>query len=342
MKTPQIIATVAIAGAVATFAVLNSESAPAHQNFLATPIEDAEREFINFIATHHRSYGTKEEYNYRLSLFAETYKNILEHNSQKAETLGYTKGINFMSDLTAAEFNMRKGAKVSTDVNMTELPITQTTAANGGFDWRNAGAVGYPKDQGQCGSCWAFSTTGAVEGLYKIKQGILPGLSEQQLVDCSNQNLGCNGGWPERAMQYYLSSGAVQGGDYGYEARQGSCRYDPNRAVLYLHGNGYNAVASNNQNAMVGAVNGQPVSVLIEADQNVFQSYRGGIINDPACGTNLDHAVLLIGYGDGYWILKNSWGTGWGESGFFNIAMGQSWSASGVCGVLASGKVPTW
>ena len=93
---------------------------------------------------------------------------------------------------------------------------------------------------------------------------------------------------------------------------------------------------------MINAVNGQPVSVLIEADTSVFQSYRGGIINDPACGTNLDHAVLLIGYGDGYWILKNSWGTGWGESGFFNIAMNQNWSPSGVCGVLASGKVPTW
>jgi C1A family cysteine protease len=142
-------------------------------------------------------------------------------------------------------------------------------------------------------------------------------------------------------MQYLLSTPLDQGGDYPYQAHQYGCRYN-GKGVVYLHGNGYNAVPGNNPSQMQAYLNNQPVSVLIEADQAVFQNYRGGIINDPSCGTNLDHAVLLIGYGDGYWILKNSWGTGWGEQGFFNIAMGQTWSASGVCGVLASGKVPTW
>src|ERR1017187_503671 len=126
MKTPQVLATVAIAGAVATFAVLNSNSATtSHQAFLATPITDAEREFINFIATHHRSYGTKEEYNFRLAVFAETYADIKSHNAKNSMT--YTKGINHLSDLTPEEFSQRKGASMDTSANKTYISMDRTS-----------------------------------------------------------------------------------------------------------------------------------------------------------------------------------------------------------------------
>jgi C1A family cysteine protease len=219
MKTPQVLATVAIAGAVAALAVLNSNTAPAHQAFLATPITDAEREFISFVAHYHRSFGTKEEYNYRLAIFTDNYNDIISHNAENSMT--YTKGINHLSDLTPEEFNQRKGAKLDTTPNKTYIPLDRTTtASNGSVDWRTTGAGTTVKDQGQCGSCWAFSTTGTIEGIYKIQTGKSTLFSEQQLVDCTlgrGGNAGCNGGWPAVAMNYASETPLEVETTYPYE-----------------------------------------------------------------------------------------------------------------------------
>jgi C1A family cysteine protease len=200
MRSPQILATVALAGAVATFAIMNQSTASTGSTFLGTPFTDAEREFINFITTHRRTYGTKEEYEFRLQVFSEIYNDIIQHNAMNAESLGYTKGINEFSDMTAAEFNLRKGAKYDPSLwDGVEVATDAGLGAPSSVDWRNSGAVGPVKNQGGCGSCWAFATIGSVEGINKIKKGKLQSYSEQQLVDCTNGmggNAGCGGGWP--------------------------------------------------------------------------------------------------------------------------------------------------
>lgn len=214
MRTTEILATVAIAGAIATFAALNINTVQSGKTFLATTITDAEREFINYIAKYHRTYGTKEEYEYRLNLFAEAYNKVLNHDP----SVGYELGINHLADLSSYEFNMMKGYTPSSEPRIT-AEADDTLNAPASIDWRSSGAVTGVKNQGSCGSCWAFSTTGAVEGIYKIRKGSLISFSEQQLVDCATLaygNMGCNGGLMDGAFKYIKANGIERESDYPY------------------------------------------------------------------------------------------------------------------------------
>lgn len=302
---------------------MNQDSLKSGQNFLATPFSDAEREFINFISQHHRSYGTKEEYEYRLSVFTEVYKDILAHDAQ---TEGFTKAINKFSDLSAYEYKQMLGYKQSlgTDTKVTSFARLDTSSLPASVDWNAKGAVTPIKDQGQCGSCWAFSTTGAIEGINQITTGKLVSLSEQQLVDCSKSygNAGCNGGLQYQAMQYNEDYSLETEAEYPYTGRGGSCSYQKSEGVVKT--TSYARVMPESPTQLAAAAAKQPISVSIEADQTVFQSYTSGIISSSKCGTSLDHAVLVVGYGTDagkdYWLLKNSWGTTWGEKGFFRLA----------------------
>jgi len=210
------------------------------------------------------------------------------------------------------------------------------------FDWRNAApAVVTPvKNQQQCGSCWAFSTTGSVEGNVFIKSGKLISLSEQQLVDCSQAqgNQGCEGGLMDQAFQYIISNnGITSEANYAYTAMDGTCNTTAAAQVVSTI-TGYTDVTSGSESALIAAVAQGPVSVAIEADQACFQFYTGGILSDPSCGTNLDHGVLAVGYDSTqkYWIVKNSWGTSWGMSGYINIAMGMD-----ECGINTEPSYPS-
>ncbi|CAL1540040.1 unnamed protein product [Lymnaea stagnalis] len=209
-------------------------------------------------------------------------------------------------------------------------------------DWRTRGAVTGVKDQGLCGSCWAFSTIGSVEGQHFKATGSLVSLSESNLVDCSTANLGCNGGSMEKGFQYIINNGGIDTeSSYPYTPQQSSCQFSSINIGAKI--SSYSKVTIGSEDdlqkavAMVG-----PVSVAIDAtNQRSFQLYKGGVYDEPACSTSqLDHAVLVVGYGTSgnqdYWTVKNSWGTSWGESGYIFMSRNKR----NQCGIASAAIYP--
>lgn len=237
----------------------------------------------------------------------------------------------------------------------------QVGAAPSSVDWRTKDVVTPVKDQGQCGSCWSFSNTGALEGAYALKYGKLMSFSEQELVDCSNfknggPNMGCNGGQISQTMDWIGKNGGLcTESDYPYTSgvtqSGGTCNSKSCTVVSGTKVASHTDVAPNSDSAMMDALAAQPVSVGIEADQRAFQLYSSGVFTD-SCGTNIDHAVLLVGYGHDdasnldYYILKNSWGTTWGDQGYIYLGKGTDRAGKtynggkGQCGVLMMGAYP--
>jgi len=190
------------------------------------------------------------------------------------------------------------------------------------FNWADKGAVTPVKDQGQCGSCWAFSTTGNVEGWWYLSKKTLPNLSEQQLVDCAGVlygNLGCNGGNPINALAYVIKKGLTTEKDYPYVARDQACK---------IQGGPYKTngkYASNTCTQLTKNIQTQPTSVAVDATN--WSRYVSGVFTN--CKKQLNHAVLATGYDDqGNWIINNSWGKSWGQKGYITLAAGDT---CGVC-----------
>ena len=296
-------------------------------------ITEDEKEFMRWMHKHNKDYFSHEEHAYRFQNWLNIKKEVELHNSRN--DISHYKGINQFSDLTPSEFKrlylgyLPNANKVRNEENLSTDNLRSTV------DWRAQGAVTGVKNQGQCGSCWAFSTTGSVEGAYKLAGNSLTSFSEQQLVDCSGSygNQGCNGGLMDNAFSYLESKKLETEADYPYEAYDSSCQYSSSKGVTNV--SGYHDV-SRSSSAMEAAVNKQPVSIAVDA--GAFQTYSSGILKESECGTQLDHGVLNVGYGDGYWIVKNSWGSSWGENGYIRL---EKSSSANTCGMLNAASYPS-
>ncbi|CAH0559112.1 unnamed protein product [Brassicogethes aeneus] len=201
-------------------------------------------------------------------------------------------------------------------------------------DWRKKGAVTPVKQQGQCGSCWAFSSTGALEGQHQILNNKLVSLSEQNLLDCTSSygNMGCSGGLMTSTFKYVTDHGVTTEEKYPYTGIVGQCK----QSNVVLKAKGYKEIRSNDENSLQQAVSSVgPISVAVHANTNL-QSYKSGVFSDRSCSnTELNHAVLIVGYTPEYWIVKNSWGSAWGEHGYAKFRRGTN-----MCGIAASASFP--
>jgi C1A family cysteine protease len=292
--------------------------------------------YSQYVRDYNKQYSF-DEYETRFEVFTKNYDYINYHNCVHPN---YKLNINQFADKTYEEYRsqLSNTKKVFTDIHHEYKFI----GIPGTLDWRtetNPGlipAVTSVKNQGQCGSCWAFSSTAATEGAWAISGNKLISLSEQQLVDCSTQNSGCNGGEMDVAFQYIEQSGLCTYDSYSYTAIQGTCQQCEPVAKL----DGYRDVQSGNETALLEELQFGPVSIAIEADQQSFQFYSSGVF-DGECGLSLDHGVLLVGYGTDtttgldYWIVKNSWGTSWGEDGYIRMVRGKN-----ICGLALSASRP--
>ena len=299
-------------------------------------------DFLQWSSAHGKTYKSEEEVFYRHGVF---YKNMKEVDRRNSLGRSFKLALNKYADMDHKEFthNIIHGYNVRKNYFRPHYDVIPNVQLSESVDWVSAGAVTPVKNQGQCGSCWAFSTTGSVEGAWFLSTGSLESFSEQQLVDCSSAqgNQGCNGGMMDQAFQYIIQNGGIcTEASYPYQAVDGTCT----KCNVVGKINSYVDVQPNNETALMIAVMKQPVSVAVEADGFDWQFYSGGVVTD-SCGTNLDHGVLVVGYGTDsslgdYWKVKNSWGPDWGEGGYIRLGRGSKYAPNGQCGILMDPSYP--
>ncbi|TMW91599.1 hypothetical protein EJD97_014122 [Solanum chilense] len=305
-----------------------------------------------WIAHHDKIYNDLKEKEMRFKIFKENVERIETFNA--GEDKGYKLGVNKFADLTNEEFRvLHTGYKSSSHPKIMSSSKPKTHFRYGNMtdvppimDWRRKGAVTPIKDQMECGCCWAFSAVAAMEGLHQLKTGKLIPLSEQELVDCDveGEDLGCTGGLLDTAFQFIIKNkGLTTEANYPYQAADGVCNKKKS-ALSVAKITGYEDVPANNEKALLQAVANQPVSVAIDGSSFDFQFYSSGVFSG-SCSTWLNHAVTAVGYGaasDGtkYWIIKNSWGSKWGENGYAHMKRDID-DKKGLCGLAMKASYPT-
>jgi len=312
-------------------------------------------EFTTWMKTHQKSYS-HTEFRRRFSIWRENLDFIESFNEKKQ---GFSLAMNIFGDLQHEEFRalylgfngeqskmkeplVQDSEKLSNDQQMAKS-LSDSIGLPESWDWRKNGSVTPVKNQGQCGSCWAFSTTGSVEGCHHIKTGHLVSLSEQNLMDCSSSygNKGCNGGLMTYAMQYIIDNGGVDTeASYPYEGSDGTCRFNKTNVGATL--SSFVNVKRQDEADLQQKVYQGPTSIAMDASHPTFQFYHSGVYSNILCSSRLlDHGVLAVGWGTDssegkYWIVKNSWGTTWGNEGYFWIARDDG----NMCGVATTSTLP--
>jgi C1A family cysteine protease len=330
------------------FTVVSSEGLRGRTLTTFVDENDEWKQFSNFQERFSKRYENLKELETRFQIFRSNLKNIILHNLDY--TQNFTMGINQFTDLTPEEFKAQYVGGLKAEVGSYGCKSFSSGAsgAPSSIDWRSKGAVTSVKDQGQCGSCWTFSATGAVEGAWAVSKGQLIDLSEEQLVECatgiSYGSHGCNGGQMEGAFKYVIEHGQCALSAYPYTSgtgQSGSCK----SCQAVAHVSSCSDVKPNDQISLKAAVAQQPVAIAIEADTRYFQSYSSGVLTSSSCGTNLDHGVLIVGYGTengiDYWLVKNSWSTTWGDKGYVKIARSDSTNDEGICGIAMDPSFPS-
>jgi len=283
-----------------------------------------------------KTYDTIEEYAKRLTIFAENMERVNEMNAEHVLINGEAVfGVTPFSDIDPVEFKKYYLGYKPSNVTKPRVDVVIDGPIANDIDWVSKGAVTPVKDQGRCGSCWAFSATAAIESYAQLAGKGLKVLSAQQINSCDKRDGGCNGGNTETAYQYVKGAGGIElNSDYPYTSgggQTGSCKFNSGRIAVSI--NGYHSV-SRGESALKTALNAGPASLCLAASS--WQSYSGGILS--RCDNQVDHCVQGTGYsGSSYWRIRNSWGTGWGESGFIRLAQG-----SDLCKVSDDTTYPTF
>ena len=292
-------------------------------NFLSNKDESMYK-FMKFVKDNNKEYETFEEFHERFEIFKNNLKKVDNHEvfSPFMDMTEYEFSSRLNLDIDALAAAKSKMESYRLKNKLSELPES--------FDWRDQGAVSEVKNQGQCGSCWAFSAVGNLEGLLFRQTKTLTRLSEQQLVDCDQKDQGCNGGFMDDAFEYVKNAGGIMSeDDYEYRGKRGKCNFDKSKVALKI--TGFLDISKNEDEIAQVLLENGPLSVAVNATP--FQFYMGGVFAPKKCNPDgLNHGVTLVGFGEEkghkFWIIKNSWGGRWGEKGYIRLERG-----TGKCGV---------
>jgi len=294
-----------------------------------------EQEFREWMKEYGKTYDTPEEYKHRLEIYA---KNLVRYEALNKASTTVIHGPTKFSDLTNDEFKEKYLIKNFTSplvrgeaVEVFTPPQNFPQSYPSNYSWVTKGATTPIYNQGQCGSCWAFSTTESIESMNFLAGKTLTSLSMQQIVDCDTNDDGCNGGNPPTAYEYVIKAGGLETyADYPYTAKDGTCKFSKSKIAQSISSWKYVTRTRNEKEMQDFTYTTGPPSVCVDA--STWDSYRGGVYTRADCGTQLDHCVQIVGWtvvkSQNVWLVRNSWGASWGNSGYLYVAMGED-----ACGI---------